>query len=96
MHEQHGSFSQASDNHKLENCFINGAPGIGKSSLVWAWACNEAYKNSKLIVWLHYNKMGTGVMVILNKKIGISYSIHVKMDVSDLLVLAGVNDYHCC
>lgn len=32
--------------------YVEGSPGTGKSSVVWAWACLQGYRK-KSIVWLH-------------------------------------------
>ena len=32
---------------------IEGAPGVGKSISVWAWACHQAMHCNKLILWVH-------------------------------------------
>jgi hypothetical protein len=45
-------------------CNIEGSPGTGKSSLVWAWACSMAREEKTL--WLHYNKFGNIDIATLN------------------------------
>lgn len=47
-------------------CKIEGPPGTGKSSIVWAWACMKAYeKKVPKIVWLHFNQCYDGELVVL-------------------------------
>lgn len=78
------------------SCIIDGAPGTGKSSVVWAWGCEHARVSKQKVVWLHHKKVGYGVMVVLNENKGVSYDIVTSMDVSDLLSVANVEPGDDC
>ena len=51
-----------------DKCMVDGPPGTGKSSIVWAWACYRAYHKKEKILWMHFNPRGDGKFVILNQE----------------------------
>ena len=50
---------------------IFGAPGVGKSCTVWAWACDECLSNDKKVLWVHVLAKGPpeDVVLMTGKKI---------------------------
>jgi hypothetical protein len=64
MREQAQSLWKVLD--KSAHCIINGPPGTGKSSLVWAWACYRGSVCKEHTVWMHYGHFGGVTMVVLN------------------------------
>ena len=50
-------------------CLVQGVPGIGKSSLIWAWACYHASQQNKKIVWLNYGA-GFITRAVFNEEVG--------------------------
>jgi len=62
-----------------ENIFLTGAPGTGKSSLVWAWCLWRAQEET--IQWIHFTR--TGSVFFLQIKNGeISYQVLEEKSVS--------------
>ena len=66
-------------------CLVEGLPGTGKSSVVWAWACWRACQHNEKIVWLHYGPFGDGKMVVLSNAKGESSYINTTISIGDLL-----------
>ena len=61
---------------------IFGAPGVGKSCTVWAWACDERLSNDKKVLWVHVLAKGPpeDVVLMTGKKI-----FHIECTAADIM-----------
>ena len=75
---------------------IFGAPGVGKSILVWMWACDEFLTNKKKVLWVHLRKMRFSQSVLMSGgevfKVEDTDADYVLFSDADIIVVDGVTE----
>ena len=73
---------------------IFGAPGVGKSSLVWMWACDEFLTNKKKVLWVHVMMHFLPEFVLMSDgevfKVFDADADYIKVSDADIIVVDGV------
>ena len=71
-----------------------GAPGVGKSILVWMWACDEFLTNKKKVLWVHVMMHFPPEFVLMSDgevfKVFDADADYIKVSDADIIVVDGV------
>ena len=67
---------------------IQGPPGVGKSSLVWAWLCHKSQRQGKKVLWIHLSPSSLPKCV----EMGPTSLSYVSAEISDALQLLKSTD----
>ena len=75
---------------------IFGAPGLGKSILVWMWACDEFLTNKKKVLWVHLRKKLFSQSVLMSGgeffKVEDTDADYIMYSDADIIVVDGVTE----
>ena len=75
---------------------IFGPPGVGKSCLVWLWACDEFLTSKKKVLWVHLMPNGPSTSVLMTGskicKIKDADPDYIKFSDADIIVVDGVTE----
>ncbi len=73
---------------------VFGSPGIGKSFLVWAWACDEYLRKKKKVLWIHLSKAKKPKIILMDGngifKVKHSDENFVSSSDADIIIVDGV------
>ena len=73
---------------------IFGPPGVGKSCLVWLWACDESCAKNKTVLWVHLSKKGPSTAVLMKGanifKVKDADADYIKSSDADIVAVDGV------